>query len=130
MTKFDIKSYIVFLIVLLLVDSIYLFSLKKVHSKVIQKVQGSPLEIKYFPASLFYLMAPLGYIFLIKPLANKNNSKIMMYGLLVGLLMYGTFDATNLALFKNYPGWYALMDTLWGMFAIMITSIITNKIVG
>ncbi len=42
--------------------------------------------------------------------------------------MYGTFDITNLALLKEYPPWYALMDTIWGMFAMMITSVLVFKI--
>lgn len=132
-----IKDYLTFLILLLLIDFIYLFSLKKVHSKVISEIQNTSLKIKYLPASIFYLIAPLAYIFIIKPLSNsqsiskKNNlTQLLKYGALMGLLMYGTFDATNLALFDKYPAWYALMDTAWGMIAISVASVLTYKIVG
>ena len=131
------KDYIVFLIVLLLIDSIYLFSLKKIHSKVISTIQNEPLNVKYKYASIFYLIAPLAYTNFIKTLSkSQSNSKkniliqLLKYGSLMGLLMYGTFDATNLALFNKYPEWYALMDTAWGMIAISIASILTFKIVG
>ncbi len=130
-----IKEYALFLILLLIVDSFYLYGLKDTHNKVIQKIQKSPLEVNLKYGSLFYLLAPFAYIYIIKPLASKNKNKIKItsiakYGAFMGLLMYGTFDITNLALFKEYPPWYALMDTLWGMFAMMITSVLVFKMLN
>jgi uncharacterized membrane protein len=123
-----IKEYALFLILLLIIDTFYLIGLKDTHNKVFEKVQKSKLEINLKYGSLFYLLAPIAYIYFIKPLGKNNIIQIAKYGALMGLLMYGTFDITNLALFKDYPSWYALMDTLWGTFAIMLTSILTFKI--
>jgi uncharacterized membrane protein len=128
-----IKEYVLFLILLVIIDSFYLFGLKDTHNKVFEKVQKSKLEVNLKYGSLFYLLAPIAYIYFIKPLSSKdknNITQIAKYGALMGLLMYGTFDITNLALFKDYPSWYALMDTLWGTFAIMLTSILTFKIIN
>ena len=129
-----IKEYALFLILLLIVDSFYLYGLKDTHNKVIQKIQKSPLEVNLKYGSLFYLLAPFAYVYIIKPLSSKDKYKnitsIAKYGAFMGLLMYGTFDITNLALFKEYPLWYALMDTLWGMFAMMITSVLVFKILN
>jgi uncharacterized membrane protein len=124
-----IKEYSLFLILLLIIDSFYLVGLKDTHNKVFSKIQKSPLELNLKYGSLFYLLAPFAYLYIIKPLSSKDKhiSSIAKYGAFLGLLMYGTFDITNLALFKEYPPWYALMDTLWGTFAIMITSILVFK---
>ena len=127
----EIKEYSLFLILLLLIDSIYLFGLKDTHNKVIQKIQNSPLEVNLKYGSLFYLLAPFAYLYIIKPLSLSSKDKdvfsVAKYGAFLGLLMYGTFDITNLALFKDYPSWYALMDTVWGMTAMMITSVLVFK---
>ena len=128
-----IKEYTLFLILLLIVDSFYLYGLKDTHNKVVQKIQKSPLQVNLKYGSLFYLLAPFAYIYIIKPLASKDKIKmtsVAKYGAFMGLLMYGTFDITNLALFKEYPPWYALMDTLWGIFAMMITSVLVFKMLN
>jgi uncharacterized membrane protein len=38
--------------------------------------------------------------------------------------MYGTFDLTNKAIFKDYEWSYAIADTLWGGFAMGLASYI------
>ena len=129
-TKSKSKKYITFLISLLLIDSIYLYGLKNIHNRVVKDIQSSDLQLRLLPGSLFYLLAPLSYVLFVDKLSDKKEKNILKYGALMGLLMYGTFDATNAALFKKYPYWYAFMDTLWGMFAIMMASWITFKIVG
>jgi uncharacterized membrane protein len=125
-----IKEYALFLILLLIIDSFYLYGLKDTHNKVFQKIQKSPLQVNLKYGSLFYLLAPFAYLYIIKPLSSKDKNivSVAKYGAFMGLLMYGTFDITNLALLKDYPPWYALMDTLWGMFAMMITSVLVYKI--
>ncbi len=123
-----IKEYALFLILLLIIDSFYLYGLKDTHNDVFQKIQKSPLKVNLKYGSLFYLLAPIAYIYFIKPLGKNDIIQIAKNGALMGLLMYGTFDITNLALLKDYPPWYALMDTVWGTFAIMVTSVLVFKI--
>ena len=130
MNKLIVKKYITFLLSLLFVDSIYLYGLKNIHNKVVKGIQNTNLQLRLLPGSIFYLLAPLSYVLFVDKLSNKNETNILKYGALMGLLMYGTFDATNAALFERYPYWYAFMDTLWGMFAIMMASWITFKLVG
>ena len=130
MIKFEvkeIKEYSLFLILLLLIDSFYLVGLKDIHNKVFSKIQKSPLELNLKYGSLFYLLVPFAYLYIIKPLSLKHINSVAKYGAFLGLLLYGTFDITNLALFKDYPPWYALTDTLWGTIAIMITSVLVFK---
>jgi uncharacterized membrane protein len=125
----NFKKYISFIILLILIDSIYLFGLKNIHNKQIKDIQKEDLQVRYYPAILFYLIAGLAYIYIIYPLGKKNETDIIKYGALMGLLMYGTFDFTNLALFKNYTLKYALIDTIWGMTAMAITSYLVFKII-
>lgn len=125
----NFKKYISFIILLILIDSIYLFGLKDIHNKQIKDIQKDDLQVKYYPAILFYLIAGLAYIYVIYPLGKKSEKDIIKYGALMGLLMYGTFDFTNLALFKNYTLKYALMDTIWGTFVMGFVSYLLYKII-
>ncbi|MEL7430704.1 MAG: DUF2177 family protein, partial [Pseudomonadota bacterium] len=37
-----------------------------------------------------------------------------VYGGLLGLVAYGTYDITNLATLKNFPPIVAVVDMIWG----------------
>ena len=109
------------MIILLVIDSIWVLGARNLHSKIAQNVQKSPLKVDILPVILFYLLVPLGYVFIIKKLA-KTKVEAFLYGLLLGLLMYGTFDLTNKAIFKDYPWYYTLLDMGWGTLCVGIVS--------
>ena len=120
---------LLFIFLLILIDSLYLFGLKDTHNRQIKAIQDVDLQVRYYPAVIFYLIAGLAYIYVIYPLGKSSGKDIIKYGALMGLLMYGTFDFTNLALFKNYTLKYAIMDTIWGMTLIAIVSYLVFKFV-
>lgn len=121
------KEYILFIVLYILLDSIYIYGLKNKHSQMVTSVQSSSLQIRILPAILFYLMVPIAYIYFIKPLAKQNVHKIILYAGLLGLLMYATFDLTNLALFKGFSTKYAITDITWGITNMILTSLIVFK---
>jgi uncharacterized membrane protein len=120
----SIQSFIAFMIICLLIDSIWVVGAGKIHSSVVQKVQKTKLEVNYLPALLFYLLVPLGYVFIIRKLATDVKTAFV-YGLLLGFLMYGTFDLTNKAIFKDYPWSYTIADMTWGTLVVGLVSAIT-----
>lgn len=122
-----LTTFITFMILTLLIDSIWVIGANKIHSSVVQNVQKSPLKVSLLPAMLFYLLVPLGYVFIIKKLATDVKSAFM-YGMLLGLLMYGTFDLTNKAVFKDYPWPYTIADMTWGTLVIGVVSALTFKL--
>jgi len=119
-------DYIKFLVVYIVIDMIWIIGANKWHTNNVKSVQKSPLDINLTAAGLYYLLAPLSYVFIIKPL-SKNKKEIVKNAMLVGLLMYGTFDLTNKALFKNYSWKYTFADMLWGMTSMTATSVIVNS---
>lgn len=109
------------MIILILIDSLWVIGAGKLHQGTVEKVQKSPLQVDYVPALMFYLMVPVGYILIVKKLA-KTRKDAFLYGMLLGLLMYGTFDLTNKAIFKEYPWSYTLADMSWGTLCVGIVS--------
>jgi uncharacterized membrane protein len=115
--------YLTFIITLIIIDSVWILGASSFHKSSIAAVQNSPLQANFLPAALFYLLAPLGYIFFVRKVA-KTPKEAFLYGALLGMLMYGTFDLSNKAVFKNYPWSYTIADMTWGTFCIGIVSLI------
>ena len=93
----------------------------------VESVQKKPLKANLVAGSLYYLMVPLMYIFIIKPYA-KNVEDVLKISLTCSLLMFGTFDLTNMAIFKGYSWNYTIMDIILGVFSITLASFLTYKL--
>jgi uncharacterized membrane protein len=91
-------------LLLILVDLPWLFFISETAQKLILRIQGSDLTLRYIPALIVYLA--LAY------LVTKTESPMEAFK--VGVATYAVYDFTNLAMFKNYTLQFALMDTLWG----------------
>lgn len=101
---------------MLALDSVYLYFTKAMFGDMVTKIQKTAMQIRMGGAIVVYLLLALGlYYFIIKP-----NRSIWEAGLL-GLVIYGTFDFTNYAMFKNYDVLIGIMDTAWG--AILFASV-------
>ena len=46
----------------------------------------------------------------------KSYTEALVYSLLVGFVVYGVFNLTNFAIFKEWKFEIVIMDTIWGMF--------------
>lgn len=71
----------------------------------------------YAPAVVFYLLYAFGVLFLVIQPALKNGSPLwqtFLYGALLGLMAYGTYDLTNQATLKNWPTSLTVVDLFWG----------------
>ena len=108
--KINYKTLTISAIALLIVDSFYLSSFgKSLFDKMVKSIQGSSIQINLLGAILSYvcLIVLLNYFVL-----QKNGS--LMDAFILGFCVYGVFDATNLAIFKNYNFSIGLIDSIWG----------------
>lgn len=111
-------------ILLVLVDSVYLFFIgKPIFDKTVSAIQNSNLVVKIPPAIFTYiLMAVILNYFIIS--ANKPAFDAFI----LGFCTYGIFDFTNMAIFKNYSLKTAISDTLWGAILFFIVTTITYSL--
>ena len=124
-----IYPHLVFIIVTILIDLIWLVGARKWHEVNLAKVQKSPLQLNYKYAPLFYLVASIAFATFIIPLSkDKSYGKIALYGAILGLALYGSFDFTNITIFKDYDLAYAVSDVAWGTFALSLASVLTIMI--
>ena len=74
-------------------------------------------RVNWTAAFVFYALFIAGVmIFVILPAAQRQSAGFAIgYGVLFGLLTYGTYDLTNLATLRNWPLKLVIVDMCWGM---------------
>ncbi|MDX1581528.1 MAG: DUF2177 family protein, partial [Alphaproteobacteria bacterium] len=70
----------------------------------------------WVPAGMFYLafIAIILYLAVLPAALFQSDGLAALHGALLGLAAYGTYNATNLAVLKDWPARLSLVDTLWG----------------
>lgn len=110
-------------IVFLAIDFMYLSLTKTYFAKQIKLIQGSSMEINYLGAMICYIFLIFGLnYFIIQPQRSVFDA------FLLGLVIYGTFDFTNMALFKKWSLATSIIDTLWGGILFALSTFVIYKI--
>jgi uncharacterized membrane protein len=111
--------------ILLAVDGLYLNNIGiATFKKNVELIQKSPLELNMYGALLSYVcVISVLYYFII------SQHKPVLDAFLLGILLYGTFDMTNISIFKQYAWKTALIDTLWGGILFAFTTWATYALV-
>ena len=98
--------------------------------KMIFDIQKKKLVINKLYAFVVYLLLALSIsIFSIPQIRKREILKdSIYYGGLLGVIIYGIFDFTNLAVLKKYNLKVGIIDTLWGGLLLCLSSYITKII--
>lgn len=112
-----LKQILLLSVIILLVDILWLsYFVDKLWKENVQAVQKSPMVIRKHYAILSYILIILGiWYFVIKNIKKETSVKeILFSSFLFGFILYGVFDFTNLAIFKDFHLKTALIDMVWG----------------
>jgi len=102
---------------LVAIDFAYLSAIKGHFERQIAAVQGSPLRINLFGAAVTYVFLIFGLnYFIIRPGRSAQDA------FLLGLVVYGVYDFTSLALLSKWQLFTAVTDTLWGGVLFYLTT--------
>lgn len=66
-------------------------------------------------AILVYFAIVIGILFLALPKAGNSYTSGMLWGAVLGLVIYGVYDFTNYSILANWPLKITLIDFVWGM---------------
>ena len=117
MIKNNIKNIILLAIIFVLVDAGFLYLMSNNFQSLIQKIQGSPLKMKLIPTiSSYIILISSIYYFIV----YKNGSYCDAF--LLGFFIYGVYETTNMAIFKDWSAKVGLIDLSWGGFLFLITT--------
>jgi len=91
--------------------------------ELVAKIQRTAMQLRIEGAIVVYILLALGlYYFIVKPGLSAWQAGLL------GLVIYGTFDYTNYAMFKNYDLKIAIMDTMWGSLLFALTTLILREL--
>lgn len=108
---------------LVAIDFAYLGVIKGHFARQIAAVQGSPMVVNLFGAIITYVFLIFGInYFIIQPGRSAQDA------FLLGLVVYGVYDFTNLALLSKWQLTTAVIDTLWGGTLFYLTTKLVQKI--
>ena len=71
-------------------------------------------QVRALPALLFYLSYPAGLVTLLLWPRPDAMGEAVLRAALIGLLVYGTYDLTNMATLRHWSLRLALVDIAWG----------------
>jgi uncharacterized membrane protein len=118
-------KFVLFLsaIIFVVLDFIYINLIKSYFANQIAKVQGSKMEVNFLAAAICYIFLIFGLnYFIIEP------KKSVSHAFFLGILIYGVYETTNYALFKNWSVLTVLIDTLWGGILFATTTFIIQQL--
>jgi len=126
----DIKNYFVGSFILLILDLAWLtLFMNKKFGGMVFRIQGDGIKLNLMAGVVAYFLLGLGVTYFGINRVNPDDPFVssMINGGLLGLVIYGVFDFTNMAIFKNYELGTALIDTLWGVFLCSTTTYLSHK---
>jgi uncharacterized membrane protein len=115
-----IKNFFLTLVVFLGIDSVWLGLIAK---NFYQKELSSFNRTFNIPAALLaYITLAFAISYFVIPKAEGNTVKALLNGALLGLIVYATYDLTNLATLADFTLKMAVVDIVWG---ITITALVS-----
>ncbi len=119
-------DYIVPAFSMLFIDIIYLSNIGgPMFDKMVTKIQKEDMKLNIYGAIGAYILMILAiYKFIIMDRKSPTDAFIL------GICIYGVFDFTNYAMFKNYNMMTGLLDILWGGILYFVVTIITYRLLG
>ena len=117
------KTLLLVAIILVSIDSIYLFLIKNYFANQVQIIQQTNMKLDFIGIIICYIFLVFGlYFFIIK------NQRSTVDAFLLGIFVYGVFDLTNKAIFSKWSWQTVTIDTLWGGILFALTSSIVYKL--
>jgi uncharacterized membrane protein len=125
-----IRDFLIVFIIMGIIDMSFLsLIVDYVWKDMIKDIQISPFKPNLKFILIPYLLITLAIVIFVLP--NIKTQSIMkdslIYGGLLGLIIYGVFDSTNLILFTRYNISTSIIDTLWGITLFTIVTFLSKK---
>lgn len=93
-------------------------------------IVSGKLKPLWWATVMVYLLLALSVIIFIIPLANNSPYWAAFYGAIIGAIIYGIYDFTCLAIFKDFPVSMSFLDWFWGTLLCSWSSFLTVYLGG
>jgi uncharacterized membrane protein len=132
-------KYLIITGILMVLDVAWIAMNVSAYSSTILKVQNSPVSLRTDYAIIAYLFILFSVIYVAIPFTTQSIKKgdsirsisietkllkSFMYGGAVGFSIYGIYNFTSLAIYKDLDSTMGIIDTLWGTALYTITTFV------
>ena len=128
------KVYAILVPLVLLIDLLWLgVIMKGFYAQEIGELtrkNGDTLAPRWGAAILVYLLIPAGVMLFVRPLLEPQATpwQAFIWGAVFGLVVYGVYDLTNLAVLDKWTLRVTIADMLWGGVLCGTTSLLMQAI--
>lgn len=134
MNGYTLKLFIFAVFIFIITDMIWLgFIAKNLYFEQYAqwlRLENGQLKPLWWPILIVYLLLALSIVVFIIPLAQSSFIYAALYGALMGAIIYGVYDFTCIAIFKDFPIFMAFIDWGWGTTLCAWSAIATNYLAG
>ncbi len=122
-----LADLLVLAVIILALDAVFLYAAKDLFARQVMLVQGTAMKVNIPSAVVCYLLIVVGlYYFVLRhiivPNATSTAAAIQTMRLndgiraaaFLGILVYGVYETTTLAILRNWSPMTAVIDTMWG----------------
>lgn len=119
------KLFVLFAIIFLILDIVWLqiFSIK--FGPMIAKIQNSPMVVNKYAALAAYIVMIISYYFIL--FNDPSNPPSYFKAAILGFAIYGTYEFTNMTTFKNWDLNVLIIDIFWGVFVSVFSLYLANQ---
>jgi uncharacterized membrane protein len=131
-------KYLIITVFLMVLDVAWITLNLSTYSSAIQKVQKSPINLRNMRseyAFIAYIIIIFSVLYVAIPFTTQNIKKgeddiatkllkSFMYGGAVGFSIYGIYNFTSLAIYKDFDSSIGIIDTLWGTTLYTLTTFV------
>lgn len=125
------KKQIFSITILLILDILWImiFMIKK-YNILIPKIQNSKLYFNFTSSIIAYAVMVFGLVHFVLPNLNENSNLIdyFNHAFLFGVVIYGVYNFTCGAVFKDWDFSISIIDVLWGGFVYTISAYLGIKL--
>jgi uncharacterized membrane protein len=122
-----ITDLLVLSVIILALDAGFLTLAKDLFARQVMLVQGTAMNVNIPSAAICYILIVLGlYYFVLRHIIVPNATSAaaaiqtmrigdgMKAAFFLGILVYGVYETTTLAILRNWSPMTAVIDTTWG----------------
>lgn len=111
-------------LIVLIIDMLWINIYMKNHFReLVFNIQNENMSVKFIPALISYFLIIFSiYYFIIK------ENKLYLDSFILGIVIYGVFEATSMAIFKKWDYYTLILDTLWGGILYVISYALYKKL--
>lgn len=111
-------------IIVLMLDMLYITSIKNTFNKLVVGVQGSDIKLNLIATFLDYSLIIFSIFYFI---IQKNTS--VEEAMILGLCIYGIYELTNMAVLKQWKWEIVVIDSIWGAVLYGLSTYLYKQII-